>query len=264
MAQSGFRGSEVALSASHVWSKRCLSRASVLWSIQGVIYGGSANPRVPFVKLARLENGDFAMVIPPPSKCDKFGIAWGNDPIYLAYHHSDQREICAARSLSELEMAHPIEHAEQRRKAPLFCDDDGKMFKRSWLATTMKHALAHIGVPEARLAKLTLHSFRRYLACALRAQNATDSQIMAMLRWRSPKSLQAYAALNAGAYASLIDSAGDAVVDSIRMANAQYMPTLSAVDVAFNFAAARDRLTRDAERTDEGVDREAADEGEDE
>jgi hypothetical protein len=236
----------------------------VLWSIQGVIYGGSANPRVPFVKLARLENGDFAMVIPPPSKCDKFGIAWGNDPIYLAYHHSDQREICAARSLSELEMAHPIEHAEQRRKAPLFCDDDGKMFKRSWLATTMKHALAHIGVPEARLAKLTLHSFRRYLACALRAQNATDSQIMAMLRWRSPKSLQAYAALNAGAYASLIDSAGDAVVDSIRMANAQYMPTLSAVDVAFNFAAARDRLTRDAERTDEGVDREAADEGEDE
>jgi hypothetical protein len=243
LAQAGFRGSEVALSGTAEFTLRSISRASVVWRIGGV---DTVDPTEE--QLRGLKVGDYAMIVPPPSKCDKFGIAWGNDPIYLAWHPT--RRICAARDLQLLELGAPV-HGGERRSTPLFTSDDGAMLKRPWLAATVKASLQHLGVESERLATLTLHSFRRYLACALRARNATDSQIMAALRWRSAKSLAAYAALNAGAYASLIDGAAEATVDSIRLANTQRLPVLSEIDVAYAMhmgsadAAARADLTDD-------------------
>eukprot|EP00966_Prymnesium_polylepis_P213052 4934106-Prymnesium_polylepis.1 len=69
-----------------------------------------------------MKEGDFVLIIPPPSKCDRFGIAWGSDPIYLAWHPS--KVICAARLLTELEQAFPCE-PEDRKTTPLFTFDDG-------------------------------------------------------------------------------------------------------------------------------------------
>eukprot|EP00966_Prymnesium_polylepis_P144461 3335927-Prymnesium_polylepis.1 len=82
--------------------------------------------------------GDYVLIVPPPSKCDRFGIAWGSDPIYLAWH--PLQPINAARLLQQLELAFPV-RGEERRNTPLFTFNNGSMFTRTWLAVTMKSAL---------------------------------------------------------------------------------------------------------------------------
>ena len=57
------------------------------------------------------------------------------------------------------------------------------------------------------------------------AANVSEHQICALLRWRSTKSLAAYAALNAKAYSSMIEGTERAEVDSIRTANLRRIVT---------------------------------------
>ena len=101
---------------------------------------------------------------------------------------------------------------------------------------------------------LTLHSFRRYLACALLAANASDAKICTLLRWRSAKSLAAYAALNDSAYASLIDAAAAATINSIRTANIGRVPVTSEKDVAYGMMrGARQAATAATARTEDEI-----------
>ena len=60
---------------------------------------------------------DYAVVIPPPSKADQFGTAWGSNPIYLRF--SDTAAINAARAIRDLKLAWPIAAAD-RQNTPLF------------------------------------------------------------------------------------------------------------------------------------------------
>jgi hypothetical protein len=66
---------------------------------------------------------------------------------------------------------------------------------------------------------LSMHSWRIYLACALLAQGASSEQILSMLRWRSDEALRIYARLNDTTYATWLDAAADATIDSIRTSN---------------------------------------------
>ena len=52
------------------------------------------------------------------------------------------------------------------------------------------------GVPADSSARYSPHSFRRYLACALKAQGVADSTIQALLRWKTAESLKLYSFLN--------------------------------------------------------------------
>ena len=89
------------------------------------------------------------------------------------------------------------------------------------------------------------------------AKDVSPHQICALLRWRSTKSLAAYAALNARAYTELVERAQSATIDSIRAANLEQLPITTPEEVALNFsqghraglaAAARteDELAQDA------------------
>ena len=64
-----------------------------------------------------------------------------------------------------------------------------------------------------------MHSWRIYLACALLASGASQPQILSMLRWRSDEALRLYARLNDSTYATWLDEAADATIDSIRTSN---------------------------------------------
>ena len=82
------------------------------------------------------------------------------------------------------------------------------------------------------------HSFRRYLACALKAEGAADSTIQALLRWKSAESLKLYAILNDNTYADLVDSAANANVASVRTAThlqASEIPRVSERDALPRF-----------------------------
>jgi len=81
----------------------------------------------------------------------------------------------------------------------------------------------------------------------LLATNASDATICALLRWRSAKSLAAYAAMNDAAYATLIDAAADATINSIRTANIGRVPVTSETDVAYGLSRGMRSATAAAE-----------------
>ena len=247
LAQAGFRGSEVALASGKEFDRSCITRASVTWRIKGKLVT-SPTP----AQLRGLKVGDYVVITPPPSKCDAFGVAWGNSPIYLAWHRT--RPTCAARYLAELELAAPVT-GEARGDTPLFTFENGSMLTRPWLADALTEALKDTNVDAARIGIITLHSFRRFLACCLRANGETDSVICALLRWRSAKSLAAYAAMNVEQYAAHIDRAASATVDSIRTANINRMPVVEELDVAKQLLEHQASTDRAADKSIDEVER---------
>jgi hypothetical protein len=57
--------------------------------------------------------GDMAILSPPASKADPWGLDWRPSPIHLRYAPSER--VCAARELAHLELEAP-RHGERRRK----------------------------------------------------------------------------------------------------------------------------------------------------
>ena len=232
LAQTGFRKAEVALSAQQAFGPSCLTRHNLRWRISNV---ETADPSE--AQLKGMRNGDIAILIPPKSKCDQFGLEWGQAPIYLRFNHT--AAICAARELRDLELRHRRVGLAQRESTALFVRDNGAPFTTSDVDALFKECLATSGVPRSIAATYSPHSFRRYLACALKAQGAADSTIQALLRWKTAESLKLYSILNDESYANLIDSAGSANVSSVRT-NA--LPRAELLDAAGSFNAGRAAL----------------------
>ena len=69
--------------------------------------------------------------------------------------------------------------------------------------------------------------------------------ICALLRWKSTKSLAAYANLSPDAYANMVDDAAKTKIDSVITAN---LPTTEAEDVAFRMAQAAGKVLEIAQR----------------
>ena len=220
LAQCGFRGDEVSLVNGHngksFSGETCLSRASIRWKF-GVADWTSSPTRE---QLEGLRDGDMVMIIPPPSKADKFGTAWGNNPIYLEYRSA--AKINAARELAQIELAVMASGEAERRKLPLFTGPNGAMLQRGDLSAMLSHALLLVGVAPVRAADITIHSFRRYLACALLEKRNSPDRICAFLRWRSTKSLAIYAQMNPAAYAEAIAEAGSADISSVITLNSHF------------------------------------------
>jgi hypothetical protein len=85
-------------------------------------------------------------------------------------------------------------------------------------------------VPPEIAKTLSMHSWRIYLACALLAAGASTAQILSMLRWRSDEALRLYARLNDTTYATWLDSAGDATINSIRSSNVRPLAEAAAAN----------------------------------
>ena len=75
-----------------------------------------------------------------------------------------------------------------------------------------------------------MHSWRIYLACALLASGALHAQILSMLRWRSDEALRLYARLNDDTYATWVDAAGNAAIDSVRTSNVRTLAEAAAAE----------------------------------
>ena len=144
------------------------------------------------VQLMAMAVGDFAIIWPPPSKADQFALHWGKSSYLLALRRRgiDQCGSCAHRDLCE---AFPCCDA-QRCATPLFADDAGRPFVASFLDRFFAHALRIIS--PGRAVVLSWHSWRIYLARALRAAGMSDANIQSLLRWKSVVSLHIYARPN--------------------------------------------------------------------
>jgi hypothetical protein len=194
-AQTGFRKAEVSLDPREAWGKKHISFASLTWRIGGV---DVAAPTA--AQLRVLKAGDYAILRPPPSKADQFGMRWGAYPIWLPYHAT--AAINAARELAAWELMAAVA-PEARHLTPLFCGPGGvgTPLKRSEIDDVFARLLQSAVGPE-EAAKYSMHSFRSYLASAMMAAGCSDSEIRAALRWASEDALLLYKRTEAATYGS--------------------------------------------------------------
>ena len=100
-------------------------------------------------------------------------------------------------------------------------------FTGNFIDNFLRTALLSFLSPAA-VKRYSPHSFRIYLACALRASGASDAVIQALCRWQSLDSLRTYALLDAPAYKGYIQRAMESDSQAVRR---HELPILDAVDV---------------------------------
>ena len=180
------------------FTKRDLSLVHLTW-----LFKGEMRDYLSPAELMSLSEGDYAIITPPPSKADPFGMRWGSKPISLPFSPTDQ--ICAARALRDVELLQSISGAE-RRATPLLRMPDGAPLSRSHTASLLRDFVKLI-VPDERVKDYTMHSFHIYLRNALAAAGVDDAKIQACLRWASVDALNTYRMAYAAQYASWLRAA---------------------------------------------------------
>ena len=214
MLSTAYSNCQPTLRAGAAHTLKRLSRWHLRWRIAAVSDEPIFSPSLQ--QLGLLRDGDFAILIPPTSKADQFGLEWGPSPIYLRY--STDESVNAARELRDLEVAWPVE-GDARRSTPLFVSGNRQAMTQDALRAAFKARLRAGGFDHALIDAVSLHSFRVYLACALLALKRSHDEIKALLRWRSDEALRIYARLTPAAYADLLVGVGDADVASRRSHN---------------------------------------------
>ena len=174
-------------------------------------------------ELRSMKEGDSSALAPGAAKCDQFGTCHGTEPIILPFHDDDMN---AARWMRDLELRKPV-HGAARRAAPLFSTEDGKPFKNATFARIVKEALKAVLGP-TRAALLSTHSWRVWLASALRMCGASDARIQAFGRWLNPDSIKIYARMSKQEYALWIDKLMS--VKRIDTARTTSLPVMDAAD----------------------------------
>ena len=169
-----------------------------------------------------LDVGDCAILIPPPSKADQFGMVWGGSPIYLPFANQIGN---AAKALRDLEISMPVTGSE-KASTFLFTTSSFLAPLLESTAASVLHSLLTIVTDNA--AFYSFHSFRIALACELKAAGASDGQIQALCRWRSAASLLIYARLNSEDCIAWTMKAAHADASSIR---ANHLPTVDEHDL---------------------------------
>ena len=210
-----------------------LSLRFVHYRFEGILY------EIPTLELLLAANiRTYVLVTPPPSKADFDGSRWGASPICSRWHPT--APINLARELVRYEIARKLLTPQARKLAPLLLNERGVCWRKPALAEFFKLLLLQI-MPAAMAAKYTIHSFRIYLACALRDQGVPPDVIKEILRWASNEALALYARANVEADAATRASAATANVDSVRTTSISGLSGLgapSAADLARTLAGA--------------------------
>ena len=221
-ALTGFRKAEWAGGD----ARRLLNTSDVSWLIGGAVY---AKTTPPLAVLSAARDGDFLILRPPPSKADPWDAVWGADPIYLPFVatlDAAAQRLCPFRTVAKI---YASGDKDPSVVSALFTDSSGLPFTDS-RADTILQALLSVAAPDMA-SKLSWHSMRIHLACALLASGARPAEIQALCRWQSEESLQLYARLNRMDYARLLKGAMEANIDSARTTSlSEGLPCLSAAE----------------------------------
>ena len=215
LRQTGMRKSELALGAGVTFTRALATRANLQWCLRGIIY---ADPPPDLLRHPRV--GDYAILVPPPSKADPYGEVWGALPIYL--HYAPSEPDAAFNHLATLELTVPAV-GQQRHMVPLISADNKRPLAAGQLDRMLQLVLGRV-VGKANASKYSWHSARIYLACSLLAAGASHAQIQALCRWQTEDSLRVYARLNPSSYDKLLIRAASADVHSVSVAS---LPPLS-------------------------------------
>jgi hypothetical protein len=202
---AGFRKAEMFKSNSETFF--------LTWDLISWWIGGKLVAHPCDAQLALLREGDYVIIVPPPSKSDQFNTVWGSHPLYLGFHWSPRN---AANALCQLALAVGIN--SRAKTMAVFVNNDKSAVTGVRMAAAMYAAMSRLVGPErARL--YTWHSGRIFLCTALHACNVKPSTIQAMLRWQTEESMRAYNRMSMAAYAGNVDLAANAVIASVQTSN---------------------------------------------
>jgi hypothetical protein len=232
--QAGFRKAEATVKTQKTRvTQQKARRCGIRWRINGVT---TADPSRE--QLESLREGDCAILTPPPSKADRFGLVWGMSPIYLPFRNTLSN---AAKALRDMEIAMPCHGADRTTTFMFTTNAEGAPLTESFATTSLTSLLTAVG-GETLAGRHSFHSFRIALACELLASGASEATIQALCRWKSADSLRIYARLNPEDYITWIMHAASADATSVRIQSLPAIdedrsigaiaPLLNALDIA--------------------------------
>ncbi len=225
--QTGFRKSEVSVQHEGLFDPTThLTRSSLSWCIGGVLIWSPTTE-----DLAGLTETDYAIITPPPSKTDQFGVIWGDKPIYLPIRHG--QFLCAALRLRQIELSSPA-GKQARATLPLFTTDGQTPFTFNTLNNILRDPKAEVLPAEVDHSLYTLHSCRIYLCTALGAAGKSQAEIQALCRWQSVDSLLIYNRLQPADYVRHLDDAARSNITSYSMIGA---PIVSSRQLSMRISA---------------------------
>jgi len=225
-ASGGFRRSEVSVSERTGFTAMDMSRASLFFIIKGEII---RNPSA--LQLQSMGEGDYIGVIACPTKNDPLGIHFMPFPIIISFHPHQLEDPGVI--LRDFALHCPVSTQDLRR-TPLFTHSaQGKPLGYNFLVQILA-ALLPLVVPQASRSNYSWHSFRIGLACALRAAQAPDWVLLALLRWRSSSSIPGYGRMSFESAASWLDQATAQEASSVQATN---LPIASALPNALSSEA---------------------------
>jgi hypothetical protein len=230
--QSGMRASESLVQSGGQWHPADhISRASLLWCIGGKIYEAPTA-----AQLRAITESDYAILLPPPSKTDSFGVIWGDKPIYLPVRFN--APWCAALRFRDLELNVPVDTVQDRAQLPLYVDDDGSPLTYATASKILSAMKDLVMVDGEDKSLFTFHSFRVTLATQLGNSGARDPLIQSMCRWQTQASLRIYNRMQPEQACGLLDKAMAAKITGYTAAN---LPTISTQDLVAGINAFNQR-----------------------
>ena len=186
-----------------------LTRANATFCIGGVVY---VDPDE--ATLRRMRIGDVVYIAPCASKPDQFGEDTCPFPSVLEF---TGMQGCAATAVRDIFLERPC-HGMARHTTPLFATQGGRPYSYGTL-NRLLHKLIAALFGEAVASVISWHSFRIWLAIALREANCPDEMIQLICRWKCKESLQAYAQVGSARNIEWLRRAEHSLVDVVRTAN---------------------------------------------
>jgi len=217
--QAGFRGAEIAFSAS-----RCKENTLFRWSFVQFSIGGTTISSPTAEQLSSVTNADFVLVTPAPSKKDTHNSVWGAYKLCLPVRRD--HEINAAGALIDW-------YAELlREKGAVPLEDhvfDGIATRdmRSQLHVFLKHPLVKLHKEKLRF--YSWHSFRRGLLLALLSVGTPVEVVLRHLRWSAKETLHLYGVESAETVANLLTRIQDAAPTTARVSEYSVQWDLDAI-----------------------------------
>jgi hypothetical protein len=190
LSSTGQRKSEALLPDEAEWDLSCASRAQIVWILQ--------NEEKPVVsptveQMENLREGDVMLWIPGASKADFGGTKWAPSPVPMRW--DARMKINAPREMAQIEIAFPVQ-GEERMHTPMFTTEPDRSFPMRFkhVEKLLHPMLKATGlVNEDELKQYSWHSFRIFLATALKAIGAEDWEVQHALRWATPAMIKVYA-----------------------------------------------------------------------
>ena len=251
LAQTGFRKGEVTV-ADEEFGTLHLSFDHLTWWIKGKKVD---DPDA--AQLLNLAPGDYAIIRPPPSKCDPLGLKWSNHPIYLPFDGS--APINAARALAQWELVARVP-LDKRRATPLFCGPAGVgSALHPDTCDDVFHGLLGDFLGSSELShRHSVHSFRSHLASSMFASKCTDAQIMRALRWSTTEALEIYKNVSMEQYGSWILAAEGQRLTGMRLVDltkevGRPQPITDSIEMARSILDGRTDLHREVASADNDV-----------